>query len=97
MISIQPVFFHSEVRAPARELNFWDFKVQCPFMESNFWLLEFEPRRCRRSFGVKICGSKLEKLGFHLTSWQYATFGRLNDLLPRADFYNNGFTLLLDI
>ena len=28
----------SSVRAPARESNFWDFKVQCPFMESNFFL-----------------------------------------------------------
>ena len=50
------------------ESNFWDFKVQCPVMESNFDLFLFESRRCRRSFGVKIQGSKPEKLGFHLSS-----------------------------
>jgi hypothetical protein len=37
-------------------------------MESNFELLGFEPRRCRRSFGVKIRGAKPEKLGFHPAS-----------------------------
>jgi len=37
-------------------------------MESNFCLLEFESRRCRRSLGVKIQGSKPEKLGFDLSS-----------------------------
>ena len=56
------------VRAPAMELNFWDFNVQCPVMESNFGLFRFESRLCRRSFGVKIQGSKPEKLGFHLAS-----------------------------
>jgi len=35
-------------------------------MESNFGLFQFEPRRCRRSFGVKIQWAKPEKLGFHL-------------------------------
>lgn len=34
----------SSVRAPARESNFWDFKVQCPIMESNFELFQFESR-----------------------------------------------------
>ena len=37
-------------------------------MESKFGLYRFEPRRCRRSFRVKIRGSKPEKLGFHLAS-----------------------------
>ena len=37
-------------------------------MESNFGLFQFEPRLCRRSFGVKIQGSKTEKPGFHLFS-----------------------------
>ncbi len=37
-------------------------------MESNFELFQFEPQACRRSFGVKIQGSKPEKLGFHLSS-----------------------------
>ena len=37
-------------------------------MESNFELFRFESRLCRRSFGVKIRGSKPEKLGFHLAS-----------------------------
>ena len=37
-------------------------------MESNFELFQFESRRCRRSFGVKIRGSKPEKPGFHLAS-----------------------------
>ena len=37
-------------------------------MESNFGLLEFEPRLCRRSFRVKIQGSKPKKLGFDLAS-----------------------------
>ena len=58
----------SSVRAPVKESNFCDFKVQCPFMESNFELFQFEPWLCRRSFGVKIRGSKPEKPGFHLAS-----------------------------
>ena len=58
----------SPVRQPARESNKRSFKVQCPLMESNFEIFQFESRRCRRSFGVKIRGSKLEKLGFHLAS-----------------------------
>ena len=37
-------------------------------MESNFGLFQFEPRLCRPSFGVKIQGSKPEKLGFDLAS-----------------------------
>jgi hypothetical protein len=37
-------------------------------MESNFGLFRFEPRLCRRSFGVKIQGSKPEKPGFHPSS-----------------------------
>ena len=37
-------------------------------MESNFGLFQFESRLCRRSFGVKIRGSKPENLGFHLSS-----------------------------
>ena len=37
-------------------------------MESNFGPFHFESRLCRRSFGVKIRGSKPEKLGFHLAS-----------------------------
>ena len=37
-------------------------------MESNFGLLEFESWLCRRSFRVKIQGSKPEKPGFHLSS-----------------------------
>ena len=37
-------------------------------MESNFRPPLFESRLCRRSFGVKIRGSKPEKLGFHLSS-----------------------------
>ena len=37
-------------------------------MESNFGLFRFEPRLCRRSFGVKIQGSKPEKPGFDLAS-----------------------------
>jgi len=37
-------------------------------MESNFYRFEFEPRLCRRSFGVKNQGSKPEKLGFELAS-----------------------------
>jgi hypothetical protein len=37
-------------------------------MESNFDPFHFESRLCRRSFGVKIRGSKPEKLGFHLAS-----------------------------
>ena len=37
-------------------------------MESNFELFQFEPRLCRRSFGVKIRGSKPEKPGFHPAS-----------------------------
>ena len=37
-------------------------------MESIFGLFQFEPQTCRRSFAVKIQGSKLEKLGFHLAS-----------------------------
>ena len=37
-------------------------------MESNFGLFRFEPRLCRRSFRVKIRGSKPEKLGFHPSS-----------------------------
>ncbi len=37
-------------------------------MESNFGLLEFEPRLCRPSFGVKIRGSIPDKLGLHLSS-----------------------------
>jgi hypothetical protein len=46
-------------------MSYPDFKVQCPVMESNFGLFQFEPQACRRSFGVKIRGSKPEKLGFH--------------------------------
>ena len=37
-------------------------------MESNFRPPLFEYRLCHRSFGVKIQGSKPEKLGFHLAS-----------------------------
>jgi hypothetical protein len=37
-------------------------------MQSNFGLLEFESWLWSRSFGVKIQGSKPEKLGFHLSS-----------------------------
>jgi hypothetical protein len=37
-------------------------------MESNFGLFQFESGLCRRSFEVKIRGSKPEKLGFHLAS-----------------------------
>ena len=37
-------------------------------MESNFGLFQFESWLCRRSFGVKIRGSKPEKPGFHLPS-----------------------------
>ena len=37
-------------------------------MESNFRPPLFESRLCRRSFGVKIRGSKPEKPGFHLFS-----------------------------
>ena len=37
-------------------------------MESNFELFQFESRLCRRSFGVKIRGSKPEKPDFHLAS-----------------------------
>jgi hypothetical protein len=37
-------------------------------MESNIELFWFESRLCRRSFGVKIRGSKPEKLGFDLSS-----------------------------
>ena len=37
-------------------------------MEWNFGLFQFESRRCRRSFGVKIRGLKPEKLGFYLAS-----------------------------
>ncbi len=58
----------SSVRAPLRESNKRGFKVQCPVMESNFELFRFESRLCRRSFGVKIQGSKPEKLGFHPAS-----------------------------
>ena len=37
-------------------------------MESNFGLFQLEPWFWSRSFGVKIQGSKPEKLGFHLSS-----------------------------
>ena len=37
-------------------------------MESNFGVFQFEPWLCRRSFRVKIQGSKPEKLGFHPSS-----------------------------
>jgi hypothetical protein len=50
------------------ESNKRDFKVQCPVLESNFELFQFESQLCRRSFGVKIRGSKPEKLGFHPAS-----------------------------
>ena len=50
------------------ESNKRDFKVQCPVMESNFGFFRFESWMCRRSFGVKIQGSKPEKLGFYLFS-----------------------------
>ena len=33
---------HSSVRAPARESNNWDFKVECPVMESHLGLFQFE-------------------------------------------------------
>jgi len=42
--------------------------VQCPIMESKFGLFQFEPWFWSPSFGVKIRGSKPEKLGFHLSS-----------------------------
>jgi hypothetical protein len=58
----------SSFRAPARESNKRDFKVQCPVMEWNFGLFRFESRLYRQSFGVKIRGSKPEKPGFHLAS-----------------------------
>ena len=86
----------SSIRAPVKESNNRDFKVQCHVMESNFGHLEFEywrgsrtngnskfsvrswsrtlgffrfeSRRCRRSFRVKIRGSKPEKPGFYLAS-----------------------------
>ena len=48
----------SSIRAPVRESNNWDFKVQCPVMESNFGLIQFKHWLCRRSFRVKIRGSK---------------------------------------
>ena len=44
------------------------YQVRCPRMESNFCRFEFESGLCRPSFGVKIRGSKPEKLGFHLAS-----------------------------
>ena len=37
-------------------------------MESNFGLFQFDSRRRCRSFGVKIRGSKPEKLGFYPAS-----------------------------
>jgi len=37
-------------------------------MESNFCSFQFDPQTCRRSFGVRIQGSKPEKPGFHLAS-----------------------------
>ena len=37
-------------------------------MESNFCSFRFEPQACRRSFRVKIPGSKPENLGFHSSS-----------------------------
>ena len=55
-------------------------------MESNFELFQFESRRCRRSFGVKIRGAKPEKPGFHLASCNWtaaqalAVFEVLDDL-----------------
>ena len=58
------------------------FDVGCPSMDSNFCpplfghlrgsrtnrISKFSVPSCRRSFGVKIQGSKPEKLGFHLYS-----------------------------
>ena len=50
-------------------------------MESNFRPPLFEFRLCRRSFGVKIQGSKPENLGFDLSQLQYATFAQLHEIL----------------
>ena len=60
--------FTSYDRASTRESNNRDFKVRCPSKDLNFWLFQFESWLCRWSFGVKIRGSKPEKLGFHLAS-----------------------------
>jgi hypothetical protein len=71
------------------ESNFWDFKVQCPSMESNFGLFQFETRRCRPSFGVKIRGSKPEKPGFHLASCNMQLLANYTKYYTAAIFTRN--------
>jgi hypothetical protein len=71
------------------ESNFWDFKVQCPSMESNFGLFRFESRLCRRSFRVKIQGSKTEKPGFHLFSCNMQLLANYTKYYTVAIFMRN--------
>ena len=70
------------VRAPSLESNFRPplfehqqgsrtfeiSKFSVPSWSRTFVFFRYEPQTCRRSFRVKIRGSKPEKLGFHLSS-----------------------------
>jgi len=47
--------------------------ICCPMMDSNFCSFRFESRLYRRSFGVKIRGSKPEKLGKNLLTRRFTS------------------------